>query len=82
MITKADVRAWKNNPVSARLFDVLKETQADYEKRFKKQFDTVDKAAMNASFTQGYLEAINLVLDAELHDEENEASSSEDQTQD
>jgi hypothetical protein len=73
MITKGDVRDWMHHPITARLFSMIKQAKdqtAEEMLRGKTIHPTADSTAIKTSHAVGFIEALDLIIEAELFDEE------------
>ena len=66
VLTKQDLIEWKNNPVTVDLMKVLSE-QVSHRETESCLMDTCDKTAMKASYNEGLVDGMNMIL--ETYDE-------------
>jgi hypothetical protein len=73
MIRKSDVRDWMNNPITERLFDLIKQAKEI------SNTNLINGSTLKANFTAeatahevGFNRALELILNAELYDEDPE----------
>lgn len=69
-LSKSEYISWLSHPVTERLFKLLSDTR---EHKLKNALDItggMERIALKAAHTKGYVEALELVLTAEVYDEQ------------